>query len=452
MLIFRHVLLLGLAALSLSTASAQALLNPPPPPASAFEREIAAIDAVAELERRSVELAAEGRYADQLVVLKRLESLQPKVGRHRFERAATYAQLGEHRLSYDILLRMHGQGYAFDLGADKRFENVSGTRVWDYLVANYEANRAPFGSGSVAFELAHGAQMLESMAWDERHGRWLFGSMRSGAILARNAEGNLQPFIKASTENGLWSVLDLKVDAARGKLWVASAAMPFFAELKPQQIGMSGLFRFDLDSGKLERRWLIPPDGSIHALSSIALGRQGEAYVLDGVNQAVYLANEDGMRGFFSSPKLQALRAMVVSDDGNRLYVADYDAGILVIDLTRTQAYDLIVPESLTLDGIESLHMWRGQLVLVQTGTDPAMRVMRLVLSENGRQVMRAQPIDANHAAMSLPVAGAVRGDHLYFIANSQKGRFGSDFEPEPVRIFQSDLTTGLDADDQKVD
>jgi hypothetical protein len=438
--------------LSLSQAiHAQALLEPPPPPPTAFEREIAAIDSISELFARSEELGKAGRFADQVVVQRRMVQWQPQVGRHRYDLAAAFARLGDRRSSYDTLLRLHGQGYAFDIGADDRFEKVADTRVWEYLVANFEGNRRPFGNGSVSFELPASDRLVESLAWDARHERWLFGSLRDGGIHTRDKDGALVPFIEPSAENGLWSVLDLKVDAGRGRLWVVSAAMPFFEGLRHEHLGLTGLFLFDLDSGKLQKRWLIPPGERLQALTALALGRQGEAYALDGLTQTVYMANEDGMRPVFGSPKLAALRTLVVSEDGNRLYLADYDAGITVVDLARSQAFDLRVPENLTLDGIESLHMWNGHLVLVQSGTDPAMRVMRLHLSANGLGVTRAQAVDANHPVMTQPVSGALNGPNLYFIANSQKrlyagdGRLPEGVRPDSVRVFRSDLTVSLE-------
>ncbi|HRQ64721.1 MAG TPA: hypothetical protein PKZ76_07660 [Xanthomonadaceae bacterium] len=447
----RLLLLPGLFLLLSQVVHAQVLLDPTQAPPSAFEREIAAIESVAELSARSEELGKAGRYADQAVVLRRMVLLQPQVGRHRYELAAAFARQGDRRSAYDILLRLHGQGYAFDIGADDRFAKVADTRVWEYLVANYQGNRQPFGSGSVSFELPASDRLVESLAWDARHQRWLFGSLRDGGIYTRDADGALVPFVESSADNGLWSVLDLKVDAGRGRLWVASAAMPFFEGLRREQLGLTGLFLFDLDSGKLQKRWLIPPGERLQALTALALGRQGEVYALDGLTQTVYRADEEGMRPVFGSPKLAALRALVVSEDGNRLYLADYDAGITVVDLARSKAFDLRIPQNLTLDGIESLHMWDGHLVLVQSGTDPAMRVMRLHLSADGLEVTRAQPVDASQPAMTQPVSGALHGPNLYFIANSQKRLYGDDgrlregVRPEPVRVFRSDLSVSLE-------
>ncbi len=441
----------GLLLVAPMTLLAQALLNPPPPAPSAFEQEIASIDSVDELTRRASVLTGTDELNNRAIVLARLVQLQPHVGRHRYELAVTFAQQEDRRRAYDVLLRMQGQGYAYDLATDKRFEKVADTKVWEYLEANFEANRRTFGKGSLAFEVPAGEALLESIAWDSRHGRWLFGSIRDGSIQARGNDGELVPFITASADNGLWSVMELKVDAERGKLWVVSAAMPLFAGLREEHLGLSGLFRFDLESGALEKRWLIPANEGANALTALALGRRGEVYALDGLTQTVYLADDEGMRPFFGSPNMRALRSLVVSEDGNRLYVADYDAGILVVDLARNQAFDLQGMATLTLDGIESLNVWKGHLLLVQSGTAPAMRIMRLRLSDDGLRVTNAMPIDANHEGMTLPVSGTIRDDALYFIANSRKSDFdqaegGDDAdEVQPVRVFRSDLTVAMD-------
>jgi hypothetical protein len=71
---------------------------------------------------------------------------------------------------------------------------------------------------------------------------------------------------------------------------------------------------------------------------------------------------------------------------------------------------------------------------------------MRLKLSDDGRSVAGAMPLDVAQPAFSRPTLGAVAGDDLYFIANSQKllyDKFGVLQEAEklePTRIFRSNL------------
>jgi hypothetical protein len=76
---------------------------------------------------------------------------------------------------------------------------------------------------------------------------------------------------------------------------------------------------------------------------------------------------------------------------------------------------------------------------------------MRLKLTEDGRSVKAAMPLDVAQPAFATPTLGAIVGDELYFIANSQKmlyDKFGVLKEPtklEPTQIFRSNLRFAWD-------
>jgi hypothetical protein len=137
---------------------------------------------------------------------------------------------------------------------------------------------------------------------------------------------------------------------------------------------------------------------------------------------------------------------MAVSADGRKLYVADHGLGIFGVDLAAGKPFDLeFDPATVTLAGIDGVYWYEDTLVLIQSGMSPH-RVMRLSLDADGKHVVAAMPLDAANPAFELPTYGAVAGDALYFIANSQKNaydRFGSPRDVaklEPVKIFRSDL------------
>lgn len=419
------------------------LLADPPPVVSPLERELAAVDSVEELERRLAATRGADQGRERVAILTRLAELQPHVGRRRYELAAQYAALGDKRSAYDALIRLSAQGYAFELEKDSRFEPVHGTQVWDYLVGHFQANRKPFGVGTVAFRIPDEGHLYEAIAWDPSRKRILLAGLRKSDIAFLSEQGRPEPFIEGRSA-GLWSVFALAVDAANGKLWVASTALPVFADLKPEQAGISGVFRFDLGTGKFEHRYLLPPQARA-AITALAVGKRGEVYAADGLNGTVYLIDGAGMRPYFGGAGLRDLRALAVSADGRRLYVADYDAGVLVVDLVNGAAQPLAVPSQLSLDGIESMQLWNGHLILVQSGTAPALRVMRAKLDSSGLRVEQIQPLEASRPEFEHLGASAVADDLLYVVANSRRSLAG-EREPaipsaESRVIFRSDLT-----------
>ena len=89
-------------------------------------------------------------------------------------------------------------------------------------------------------------------------------------------------------------------------------------------------------------------------------------------------------------------------------------------------------------------------LFAVQNGMRPH-RVMRLSLDADGRRVTHATPLDASNPAFGLPTYGAVDGDGLYFVANSQKNAYDAYGAPkdaaklQAVRVFRSNLRFAWD-------
>src|SRR5690606_25265435 len=78
-------------------------------------------------------------------------------------------------------------------------------------------------------------------------------------------------------------------------------------------------------------------------------------------------------------------------------------------------------------------------------------RVTRLHLSDDGRAVVRAMPLDAGKPEFELPTYGTVAGDQFYFVANSQKNAYDSFGSPkdasklEPVKVYRSNLRFAWD-------
>jgi hypothetical protein len=76
---------------------------------------------------------------------------------------------------------------------------------------------------------------------------------------------------------------------------------------------------------------------------------------------------------------------------------------------------------------------------------------MRLKLSDDGRGVVAAMPLDVAQPAFTTPTLGAIAGNDLYFIANSQKGLYDklgvlkSADALQPARIFRSNLRFAWD-------
>jgi hypothetical protein len=378
--------------------------------------------------------------------LKRLSDLLPDSGELHLQLAMYYAQQKDLTKAYDVLVRMHGQGFGYDVAKDKRFDNLHGTKVWDYLVVNMQANAKTFGEGQLAFELPKGDYLFESIGYDPKRKQFLVGSAREGKVYLADMKGKLTDFIAPNAENGMWAVLDLAVDAERDRVYVASADIAYYKAFNADNFGKTGIFEFELSSGKFVRQYALTDPGKEHALTTLTVGKNGRVFAADGIHRQIYRIDDGELKLLVENPKLTSIRALAVSDDGNSLYIADYSLGIFGIDLTNTKAFSLAHDqEKLVLGGIDGLYYYDGCLVIIESGMVP-QRVMRLKLSDDGRGVTSAMPLDVAQKSFTTPTLGAIVGDNIYYIANSQKGlydRLGVLKEPsklEPIRIFKSNL------------
>lgn len=411
-------------------------------------RQFDQIDDPATVIKLIAQMKQQGAFDAEMEGWKRLVELRPHIGRYRYEMAARYAQQDRKSETYNALLELQSQGYTFDARDDKRFEKVATTEVWKYTLDGFDGNRTLFGPGKVAYTLPKEDLLIESTAWDATRKELLVGSARDGAVYRVGKNGKLSPLVKADAENGLWAVFDLVVDDKRGVLWVASTAMPHFRNYDAEaDLGRAGIFKFDLKTGKFLKKFLSPTIvGQNYILSSIALGKDGEVYAADGVNNAVYQVRDDQFRRLFHAPMLGSIRGLAVSGDGKSLYMGDHERGVIGYDIATGKPFDVRVPKNLSLGLIEGIAWWKGSLVVVQNNLPPS-RIMRLTLSADGRSIEKVQPLAANDPTLTAPTLGTLAGDTFYVIANSQKDnydRFGllkDKNKLEGTRIYSVDAS-----------
>ncbi|MFO0029730.1 MAG: hypothetical protein ACK558_12945, partial [Pseudomonadota bacterium] len=240
-------------------------------------------------------------------------------------------------------------------------------------------------------------------------------------------------------------VFELAVDPARDRLYAASAAIPHVRHARGEDYGRAGVWTFELSSGRYLARAVLPRDGRNRLLSGLAVAPDGSVYAADSQTRQLFRLEGDALRVVVDNPRLTSIRGVAVSADGRRLYFSDIELGLFGIDLSTGRPFDVKVARSVSLFGIESLYWHAGNLIAVQNGLRPT-RIVRLVVAADGMGVTAAQPVDVAQAAWGQPTRGALAGDKLYVIANSQKGGYTGLGIPkdlaklERIRIWESPL------------
>lgn len=355
-----------------------------------------------------------------------------------------YARLDQKTRSYNIMLKMQQQGLAYDWDSDPEVENLRGTQLYKYLSRLMREAGEHFGEGEVVTRLDASIVMPEALAHDPETGRFFVGTVRDGRILAWDDEldehGSWQTFAEAGEVEGLDAAMAMAIDDKRRHLWVATSVVSQFKDYSASSFGRTALVKFDLDSGERLGHYPLAEDDTPHVLGSLTVAGDGTVFAADTLGPGVYRLKPgaDNPERFMGHPDFSSLRGIALSGDDRLLYVADYERGIYVADVVDEQAYELAVPDTLNVGGIDGMYWWDGNLVIIQNGIAP-QRVMRLELGEDGLGVVSASPVEAAHPAFDTPTFGTLVDNQLYYLGANHwddvdaRGRTQGELPPTPV-------------------
>lgn len=439
--LFVGVLLLGCVTLHVS---AQLLNNAPPAAMTDTEQALMKINDLDELLGKAAAFRDAQDWRRYGYAVSRAVQLRPYSFIFQFEQARAYALQDMKREAYDRLIRMQQQGFSFETAENPDFKNLRGTEVYEYIEKNLKANGVAFGEGKAAFTLDAPAEMIETLAFDPNADVFVAGSIKTGEIFRVSRSGKSTLWIKPDADNGQQAVLSLAVDSKRKSLFVGSGAMPAFTGYQASDFGKSAVLEYDLGSGKLKKRHPIPFDGAVHLPSALAIADDGTVYIADAGTPQIFRLKGGKVDAFVGSPDLGSLRGLALSANGKYLYAADYELGVIGVDIASRQMAQ-IPADPHNLGGIDGLFAYGENLYAIQNAFPPR-RVIRIVTGDAGRSLQGVQPLEANREALSNPTTGVVVGDRLYFFANSQRdqydgrGRLAQGLTPSKRIVFSTSL------------
>jgi hypothetical protein len=295
-------------------------------------------------------------------------------------------------------------------------------------------DRAPAQHPSrVAFTLPDRDLFPEGIAYDPADGSIFLSSLRHRSVVrvARDPSGTARAHtFTVAGRDSLYSVLGLKVDGRRRRLWVATAAEGFAANESAAETGNSAVLVYDLTTGRTLRRFPIPRPPARLA-NDLTLDTAGVAYVTDTQSGALYRAalESDSIEVLLPAGSFAQPNGIVATPDGRALLVADGLHGAWYVDLaTRTRRHlpQRLGPMPLFLDGLD-LH--QESLIAVSHAISLGW-VLRFRLSATFDSVLASEVLDCHHPLARQPTTGVVAGDTLFYIATSQFRALGGDRPP----------------------
>lgn len=352
-----------------------------------------------------------------------------------FGLAGAFALTGNPDSALICLERIADMGLTAPAREDSALISLQSDRRFKSVLDRFDVNTQPTMSCRIAFTLPQQDLVPEGLAYDPGSKSFFVSSVRDRKIM-RYQRGEITRFAGGLSDT-LWSMMGMRLDAERGRLWVATSAIREGKDVAATDLGGTGVLAFDINTGALSSRRILPADGAEHLFGDLALDANGDVYVTDSSGGGLYRvpATGGGLQlvippGTFVSPQ-----GLDMDESGRVLYVADYSQGVFRVDLETKAAVLLRHPERQTLLGIDGLYRYGNSLIAVQNGVHP-QRVLRLALSETGEKIEKIDVLESSLPLFDDPTLGVIVGQAFYFIANSHWPQFDAEGNlPPPERL-----------------
>ncbi len=253
----------------------------------------------------------EKNYAEYLKNVRELSKQHPQNVWVTEVLARAYALNQMDQEAIAILRTLAQMGMAVD-AAHADLASLKGRPDFEQLRTAFERNATPNVRSRVAFTLAEKDLIPEGITYDSAAGDFYVSSIYRRKIVRVTKSGKVGDFTSPS-QDGLLNVLGMKVDAKRRILW----ACTFSGPRDGNRDGAGALFKYDLTSGKLIRKYESASDGRKHLYNDIAITRSGDAFITDSLAGAVLRLPRatDTMETFISAESFATIRN---PDDGRR--------------------------------------------------------------------------------------------------------------------------------------
>jgi hypothetical protein len=363
----------------------------------------------------------EKNYPAMIESLKLALALRPNYGPYIYNMAVGYALNGNKDEAINWLNRLTEMGLVYPAASDKDFESIKDTAEFKAILKRFEINAKPVGHSTPAFTVHEKGLIPEGIAYDPVERTFYLGSVYKRKIVSIDRAGEVKDF--SSAADGLWSVMGMRVDRARRLLWVCTASHPQMMNFKEAERGVSGIFKYDLKTGRLLKKYLLPAQPKQHWLGDLVLNSRGDVFASDSVSAAIYVIDhqKDQLELFLESEAFVNPQGLAFSAGEQYMFMADYLKGVFIIDM-KTKAPALVKPAAgTTMFGLDGLYYFKGRLIGVQNGVTPN-RLVALTLNTFGTEVKKFDVLEANNSVFDEPTLAVLSGDTLFYIANSQWG------------------------------
>ena len=323
------------------------------------------------------------------------------------------------------------RGLALNLAGHEGYEAIKASPEFSEIIAQMDENAKPIGEGNIVMEHDDATLLPEAIAFHK--GKTFIGGVRNGAIISLDKKGRAKDI--AAAQGG---VFDIEI---RGKdLWAVVNNQLAYEGADPEN-AFASVMIFNRKSGAPRREIRISEPNAL--LGDLEVAKNGAAYASDSLTPRLYRLAPDGqsLEIFSADPRYVNLQGLALDEKNNRLFVADYLAGLFVVDTTTGEATPIANEADAHLGGIDGLYLHDGALIGIQNGVAP-LRIVRITLDETGTAAAELEVLQQNLGVWNEPTHGAMRGNAFHYIATSNWPSYDREWNvseenpPQPLRIM----------------
>lgn len=298
---------------------------------------------------------------------------------------------------------------------------------------------------SVAFTINENDLVPEGIAYDATQKRFYVSSTYRRKIVQIDSKDNVSDFTKEQ-QDGLMSVVGMRVDSKRRILWAARGNVGKFLPMKNMDSlseGQSGLFKYDLPSGKLLKKYWLGAKGEQHFLNDLTLDKKGKVYVTDTQGKKIYSVGpeDDELEVFYEFAPSYTPNGIDITPDNKYLFVALYSQpkNLFCRIALETKKFEVVeLPENWSA-GADGMYFYKGSLIAIIPGANDN-KIIQYTLDETMLRATSIKVYIENDPLLSQPSTGVIVGNKLYFVATSNLQLFARLYSETNGNVNLSDL------------
>jgi sugar lactone lactonase YvrE len=285
----------------------------------------------------------------------------------------------------------------------------------------------------------------EGLAYDALKKDFYVSSTYKRKIIKINPKGEFSDFIKEQ-QDGISGVIGMRVDQKRRILWAVSSNagndMPV-KDLSPQDDGVSGIFKYDLTSGKLQKKYLLSEKGRKFFFNDLTVDRSGNVFLTDTMNGGIYRIDSqtDNLTLFYQLPEIYHPNGIAISDNDRSLFVAVYsqpENQFIRLDVASKKMV-VVDLQGKHKAGADGLYFYNNSLVAVLPGSSEG-KVVQYFMDDQSTKVNRVKIHLGDDPLLMQPSTGAIAGKKFYFIATTNLQLFRKLYNANQGVVNPKDL------------